>query len=106
MSVPDEMTAAPEREWLDSWTAGPTEPEGSGLPAGAVAPDLALIDRTGAVQKLSHYWSEQPVLLMFWRHFGCSCGTDRAKRLRDEYDGYRGWASTGDRGARGAGQGC
>jgi peroxiredoxin len=85
----DEMTAAAEREWLDSWTAGPTEPEGSGLPAGAVAPDLALTDHTGAVRKLSHYWSEQPVLLMFWRHFGCSCGTDRAKRLRDEYDDYR-----------------
>lgn len=89
MYVADEMTAAAEREWLDSWTAGPTEPEGSGLPAGAVAPDLGLSTQTGVVRSLSDYWSAQPVLLMFWRHFGCGCGTDRAKRLRDEYDEYR-----------------
>ena len=89
MNVTDEMTAAAEEEWLDTWTAGPTEPEGSGLPAGTVAPDLALSDQTGVVRSLSDYWSEQPVLLMFWRHFGCSCGTDRAKRLKEEYDDYR-----------------
>ncbi len=35
MSVTDDMTAAAERTWLDTWPAGPTEPEGSGLPAGA-----------------------------------------------------------------------
>jgi hypothetical protein len=40
MSATDEMTAAAEQTWLDTWTAGPTEPEGSGLPAGAKAPDL------------------------------------------------------------------
>jgi peroxiredoxin len=89
MSVADELTAAAEKEWLDTWTAGPTEPQGSGLPTGAIAPDVALSDQDGVVRSLSHYWSDQPLLLMFWRHFGCSCGTDRAHRLREEYDQYR-----------------
>ena len=89
MSVTDDMTAAAERTWLDTWTAGPTEPEGSGLPAGTSAPDLELADHTGAVRALSDFWSEGPALLMFWRHFGCGCGVDRAARLRDEYDAYR-----------------
>jgi hypothetical protein len=26
---------------------------------------------------------------MFWRHFGCGCGVDRAARLAAELDGYR-----------------
>jgi hypothetical protein len=26
---------------------------------------------------------------MFWRHFGCGCGVQRAARLREEYDAYR-----------------
>jgi peroxiredoxin len=34
-------------------------------------------------------WAEGPALLLFWRHFGCSCGRDRAARLADEYAGYR-----------------
>jgi peroxiredoxin len=88
MSVTDEMSAAAERQWLNNWTEGPTELEGSGLPAGAVAPDLVLSDQTGVLRSLSHYWSAQPVLLMFWRHFGCSCGTDRAERIKQEYDEY------------------
>ena len=88
MNVTDDLTTAAEREWLKGWTAGPSEPEGLGLPAGSPAPDLLLPDHTGVVRPLSHFWSEQPVLLMFWRHFGCGCGADRAKRLIDEYDDY------------------
>ena len=89
MNTVDELTAAAEKVWLEGWTEGPIEPEGSGLPAGAVAPDLVLSTQDGVARSLSAYWSAQPVLLMFWRHFGCSCGTDRAARLRDEYDDYR-----------------
>jgi peroxiredoxin len=83
------MTAAAERTWLDTWTAGPTEPEGSGLPAGSSAPDLQLADHTGVLRRLSDFWSGGPALLMFWRHFGCGCGVTRAARLREEYDAYR-----------------
>jgi peroxiredoxin len=88
-SAADEMTAAAERRWLDTWTAGPTEPEGSGLPAGAKAPELRLVDHTGATRNLSDLWADGPALLMFWRHFGCGCGVERAARLRKEYDAYR-----------------
>jgi peroxiredoxin len=89
MSATNELTAAAEQTWLDRWTAGPTEPEGSGLPAGANAPDFHLPDHTGTVRALSDFWSNGPALLMFWRHFGCGCGVDRAARLREEYDAYR-----------------
>ncbi|MCW2759707.1 MAG: hypothetical protein JWO46_3453 [Nocardioidaceae bacterium] len=88
MSLHDESTTAAEREWLESWTAGPTENEGSGLPAGAAAPDLHLPDHTGRQRHLAEFWSDGPALLMFWRHFGCGCGFERARRLRSEYDGY------------------
>jgi hypothetical protein len=37
MTMVEESTAATEAEWLDGWTAGPAEDQGSGLPAGAVA---------------------------------------------------------------------
>jgi peroxiredoxin len=85
----DTMTAEAEAKWLSAWTDGPTEAEGSGLPFGATAPDLLLHDHTGATRRLSEYWSDRPALLMFWRHFGCGCGVERARRLRAEYDGYR-----------------
>ena len=89
MSAVDVLTSAAEQAWLEAWTAGPTQPEGSGLPAGAEAPDLRLVDHTGVMRRLSDFWAEGPALLMFWRHFGCGCGVHRAARLREEYDAYR-----------------
>jgi len=83
-----ELTVA-EAEWLDGWTAGPTEDQGSGLPSGAKAPDLALADHTGQERLLSEFWAGQPALLMFWRHFGCGCGVARAGRLKAEYQDAR-----------------
>lgn len=85
----DSLSAAAQVAWLDTWTAGPTEPEGVGLPAGASAPEVVLPDHTGKQVRLSDLWSAQPVLLMFWRHFGCGCGVDRATRLKAEYEDYR-----------------
>ena len=82
------LTADAEARWLKSWTAGPTELEGPTLAKGSMAPDLVLPDHTGEKRSLSTYWEDQPVLLMFWRHFGCSCGVDRAKRLLEEYATY------------------
>lgn len=83
------LTAEAESEWLELFTTGPTEPEGFGLRGGTVAPDFVLPDHTGVDRSLSEFWADQPVLLMFWRHFGCGCGVDRAKRLLEEYPAYR-----------------
>lgn len=84
----DASTAAAEVEWLERWVAGQVEPEGLGLATGTPAPDLVLEDHTGASRSLSEFWADQPLLLMFWRHFGCSCGVERASRLRAEYQTY------------------
>jgi peroxiredoxin len=81
---------AAEQEWLDSWKLGPTRLRWSMLPlqVGDPTPDLDLIDSTGKKVRLSRFWSQQPVVLIFWRHFGCSCGIQRARRLQTEYPDY------------------
>ena len=83
------LTAAAESEWLELFAAGPIEEEGFGLRGGTAAPDLVLPDHTGVKRSLSEFWADQPVLLMFWRHFGCGCGIDRAARLLEEYPTYQ-----------------
>lgn len=82
------LTAAAEAEWLDAWVAGPSESEGVGLARGTGAPDLALDDHTGARRSLSEFWADGPALVLFWRHFGCTCGFERARRLVEEYPAY------------------
>ncbi len=79
---------AAEAEWLEKWTAGPTEELGVLLASGAAAPDLTLQDDSGAMVRLSEFWSAGPALLMFWRHFGCTCGMERATRLIVESESY------------------
>ncbi|HET7473333.1 MAG TPA: peroxiredoxin-like family protein [Candidatus Limnocylindrales bacterium] len=84
-------TEAAIREWLEHWATGPTRTRWTELPpqAGDGAPSRTLVDaRSGAAVDLSSTWTDQPGLLLFWRHFGCSCGRDRAARLRDEHDAY------------------
>jgi peroxiredoxin len=88
MTMQHELTTAAEDEWLRRWTAGPTEPEGSHFLTGTRAPDLTLADHTGRARRLSEFWAEQPALLMFWRHFGCGCGFERAARLQQEIATY------------------
>lgn len=78
-----------ESNWLDRWTEGPTENGLSLLVPGTPAPDLALPDQTGSRQQLAEFWANGPALIMFWRHFGCSCGVTRAERLITEFDSYR-----------------
>lgn len=85
-------TDAAKREWTEHWAAGPTRTRWTELPvqAGDPAPSLDLVDaRTGETRPLSSAWAAGPALLLFWRHFGCSCGRDRAERLRAEYASYR-----------------
>ena len=84
----EQLTEAAEARWLATWVTGPTEPEGSGLSVGAQAPDLTLIDDRGNQRTLAEFWSGQPALVMFWRHFGCGCGADRATRLKAEWAQY------------------
>ena len=84
-------TAAAARDWLEHWRLGPTRERWTALPPqrGDLAPDLELVEaRTGELLPLSRLWSDGPALLLFWRHFGCSCGRDRAARLRREYAEY------------------
>ena len=79
------------REWQDHWRSGPTRRRWSELPVqrGDRAPSLDLVEaRSGDRLPLSSAWSDQPALVLFWRHFGCSCGRDRAARLRAEYADY------------------
>lgn len=80
---------AAESEWLDKWTEGPGEKASTLLSRGTPAPDLVLSDHAGSVRHLAEFWAEGPALIMFWRHFGCSCGARRAERLIAEYSTYR-----------------
>jgi peroxiredoxin len=90
-------TRAAGRQWIEHWRTGPTRERWTELPPqrGDVAPDLDLVDaRSGDRAALSRLWAEGPALLLFWRHFGCSCGRDRAERLRREYADYTGAGAT------------
>ena len=75
---------AAEAEWLAGWLAGPTRTRWTTLPVqlGDPAPDLELVDSTGARRRLSEAWASGPVVLIFMRHFGCSCLRDRWDSLR------------------------
>lgn len=76
-----------EAEWLERWASGPTE-TASPCQVGDSAPDGVMTDEGGVDRRLSDLWSDAPVLLMFWRHFGCGCGVMRSERLRDEWSAY------------------
>lgn len=78
-----------EEKWLDRWSAGPTEAAPSALKVGREAPDAELLDDSGEIRRLSEFWSQSKVLLMFWRHFGCGCGVMRSELLKQEWDKFR-----------------
>ncbi len=92
----DQLTEAAEDRWKTAWSEGPTRIRWLSLPpqTGDRAPDANLPDHDGSAVRLSSLWTDRPLLLLFWRHFGCSCGIDRAARLRDELPSYR--AAGGD----------
>ena len=87
----DQLVEAAEARWRAGWALGPTRLRWASLPPqpGDPAPDAVLPDHEGASVRLSSRWAEGPLLVLFWRHFGCSCGMDRAGRLRAELAGYR-----------------
>lgn len=80
-----------EREFLEIWENGPEVTRWETLPVQVndIAPDFTLPDQSGAPISLRDLIADSPTILMFWRHFGCGCGVERAQRLRDELDDYR-----------------
>lgn len=89
MSIAEEQHNA-EQEWLDAWHRGPQRVRWDGVPlqVGDVAPDIEMPDHNGEMVRLSTFWAQSTALVLFWRHFGCSCGHDRAARLKAEYSQY------------------
>ncbi len=86
----DPEIAAAEREWLEIWKRGPTRVRWTSLPVqpGDQAPDLELLDSSGARVRLSDAWNGSPAILVFLRHFGCSCAREYAARLKQQYAQY------------------
>ena len=86
----DELIEQAKEKWFERFVAGPKRLRWDELPPqiGEPAPDLEIQDSTGTWRQLSEFWAEGPALLLFWRHFGCGCGIDRAKELAQEYDEY------------------
>ena len=86
----DSQVDAAEQEWLECVKRGPTRVAWSNLPSqvGDPAPDTTLRDSSGRSVNLSDFWRDRPALIIFWRHYGCGCGFDRATRLQKEYEGY------------------
>lgn len=86
----DTLVEQAENEWFEMFTAGPTNTRLEKLPpqVGDQAPNLELLDQDGEPVRVSEFWEDKPALILFWRHFGCGCGFERAERLADEYDSY------------------
>ena len=89
MSIDDQVKEA-RGEFKENVTRGPQRLRWDELPpqAGDVAPDVELTDTDGNARRLSEFWNDRSALLLFWRHQGCSCGFDRAARLKTEFDDY------------------
>lgn len=86
----EEDVLAAEQEWVAGWKRGPVRLRWDVVPVQIddPAPDLEVDDSSGKPVPLSSFWTDRPALLLFWRHFGCSCGMDRAARLRTELQAY------------------
>jgi peroxiredoxin len=79
-----------EDDFFRIWQNGPEITRWDSLPVqvGDPAPGFSLPDQTGTKVTLDDLVSNGPVMVLFWRHFGCGCGVDRAARLRDELADY------------------
>jgi peroxiredoxin len=89
MPATDDLIRDAEECWLSGFEAGPTEPQSRLLGRGDAAPDAELADATGTKRQLAESWATGPALVLFWRHFGCRCGMERARRLESELGDYR-----------------
>ena len=86
----DSQIQSAEEEWLQHWKNGPSRLRWNKIPlqVGDQAPNFELQDSTGATVHLSDFWQDKPALVLFWRHYGCGCGMERARRLQNEYADY------------------
>lgn len=89
-TILDSLIQSAEQEGSQSLKQGPTRLRWTKMPlqVGDRAPDFDLLDLTGKTIHLQHSWQDRPALILFWRHNGCSCGIDRARRLKEEYASY------------------
>lgn len=55
------------------------------LQPGTAAPDLSLFDSGGALVPLAQFWSAQPLLIFFMRHFGCAACREHLFQIRGAY---------------------
>jgi len=79
-----------ERQWIEEWDSGPVYLRWTEVPlqSGDRAPAAQVIDFERRAVNLSQLWAEGAALVLFWRHFGCGCGLDRIKRLKQEIARY------------------
>lgn len=70
---------------------GPTRTKLDRIPPqiGDPAPDATLPDTSGVLRSLSEFWKEGPLLLLFLRHFGCSCLAERWEKLQNEVQEFK-----------------
>lgn len=87
----DRLTAEAERQWMEGWDRGPDRTRWTDIPLqrGDRAPSQELLNSKGQPVQLADFWQAGPALLLFWRHYGCGCGMERAERLQDEIRDYR-----------------
>lgn len=87
----DRALAEGEGDFFRIWQNGPEATRWDSLPVqvGDMAPGFALPDQAGTTVTLDDLVTNGSVMVLFWRHFGCGCGADRAARLRDELADYR-----------------
>lgn len=87
----DEDRAA-EAAWRAAWLRGPdpARVRWAELPPqlGDPAPDLELRDTRGHARRLSEFWSHGAAVILFLRHFGCSCLAERWEQLRADVPAF------------------
>lgn len=90
MSAHAEQLAAAEIEWAELYGRGPEHTRWTDTPlqVGDPAPNFQRLDSAGNEVQFKDFWGEKPALILFWRHFGCGCGLDRAARLNEEATAY------------------
>lgn len=88
---PGELQKKAEERWFESWLKGPTRIRLDRIPPqiGDSAPDAKLPDTSGRLRNLSEFWRDRPLLLIFLRHFGCSCLAERWEKLQHEVQEFR-----------------
>jgi len=86
MPTIDQQHTAAEAEWFQAWLTGPSRTRYTTLPPqmGDAAPDISLRDTSGTNRHLSEFWKARPAIILFMRHFGCSCLAARWETLKED----------------------